>query len=293
MKDTATLPFAGAISAYFENHAPDAVRAAIGRAGKDDILAEDYPYDGRLGSKDYHDTLYALQIELAKFQVHCQRDGTRTVVLFEGRDAAGKGGTIKRFRENMNPRVARVVALTTPSTREAGQFYFQRYSAHLPARGEIALFDRSWYNRGIVETVFGFCTSEERARFFRFCPGYETALIEDGVHLIKIWLDVGRAEQLRRFLSRERDPLKQWKLSQIDIDGLSRWDEYTTAVRETFEATHTVAAPWTVIRADDKRRARIAAIQAVLSQVPYAGRDDTVVHRPDPAICGGPEMLHA
>lgn len=286
------LPFGGDITRYYEKEAPEAVRKAIAKAGKNDILSESYPYSGRMDKKEYEVTLYKLQIELAKFQRHCRLNGTRAVVLFEGRDAAGKGGTIKRFRENMNPRVARVVALAAPTEREQGQFYIQRYVPHLPARGEIALFDRSWYNRGVVEAVFGFCTTEQRARFFRLAPTFENAMIDDGIHLIKIWLDVGRAEQLRRFLARERDPLKQWKLSKIDVDGLRKWDEYSTAIRETFDATHTTNAPWTVILSDDKRRARIAAIRAVLSQIPYEGRDDRIVTVPDPEISGGPELLH-
>lgn len=290
---TKHLPFDGDITRFYEKHASDEVRNAIANAKKGDVLADDYPYDTRMPSKEYEKTLYALQIELAKFQAHCRREGTRTVVLFEGRDAAGKGGTIKRFRENMNPRVARLVALSAPTPREQSQFYLQRYMPHLPAAGEIVLFDRSWYNRGVVESVFGFCSSEERARFFRLTPGFETAMVEDGIRIFKIWLSVGRAEQLRRFLAREQDPLKQWKLSKIDIDGLWKWDDYTTAIKETFEATHTVAAPWTVIKSDDKRRARIAAIRAVLSQIPYKGRDDSVVTAPDPAICGGPELLNA
>ncbi len=286
------LPFGGQISRYYEKDAPEDVRKAIAGASKDDILGESYPYPARMESKAYEKELYKLQIELAKFQTHVQRHGTRVVVLFEGRDAAGKGGTIKRFRENMNPRVARVVALPAPNEREKSQFYLQRYMTHLPAAGEIALFDRSWYNRGVVEKVFGFCSPEERARFFRLCPGFETAMIEDGIHLVKFWLTVSRPEQLRRFLARETDPLKQWKLSNIDVEGLKHWDAYTTAIRETFEATVTVAAPWTVIRSDDKRRARIAAIRHVLNQIPYDGRDEEIARAPDPDICGGPALFH-
>ncbi|MBE3637650.1 polyphosphate kinase 2 [Mangrovicoccus algicola] len=288
-----TLPFGGEISRFYESDAPAEIREAIAGASKDDILGEAYPYPERMEAKLYEKELYRLQIELAKFQTHVQREGLRVVVLFEGRDAAGKGGTIKRFRENMNPRVARVVALSAPSPREQSQFYLQRYMPHLPAAGEITLFDRSWYNRGVVEKVFGFCSTEERARFFRLCPNFETALIEDGIHLVKLWLTVSRAEQLRRFLAREQDPLKQWKLSQVDVDGLKKWDDYGEAIRETFDATHTVAAPWTVIRSDDKRRARIAAIRSVLHQIPYAGRDEEVACAPDPQICGGPDLFHA
>ena len=289
---TDTLPFDGEISRFYAEDAPDAVRLAIAGAGKDDILAENWPYPERMDAKTYDRELEKLQIELAKFQAHVQATGMRVAVIFEGRDAAGKGGTIKRFTENMNPRVARVVALSAPTEREKSQFYLQRYIQHLPAGGEIALFDRSWYNRGVVEKVFHFCTSEERARFFRLCPAFETALVEDGMHLIKIWLTVGRAEQLRRFLDREQDPLKQWKLSRIDVEGLKLWDSYTDAIRQTISATHTMVAPWTVILSDDKRRARIAAIRAVLSRVPYDGRDEKVAGKPDPLICGGPDLLH-
>lgn len=190
----------------------------------------------------------------------------------------------------MNPRVARIVALSKPSETERSQWYFQRYIQHFPAAGHIALFDRSWYNRAVVERVFDFCTAAEREQFFAQVPGLERALTDDGVHLVKIWLEVSRAEQLNRFLSRESDPLKQWKLSQIDVEGLRRWDAYTAAIRETFERTHRDHAPWTVIKSDDKRRARIAVIQRVLSQIPYAGKDESVVCSPDPKICGGPDI---
>jgi len=288
----AALPFDGAITRFFETEAPAEVRAAI-TPDRKTILGPSYPYDKRLDAGDYDATLYALQIELARFQHWVQDSGARVVVLFEGRDAAGKGGTIKRFRENLNPRVARVVALAKPSPTEAGQWYFQRYIAQLPTAGQIALFDRSWYNRSVVERVFDFCTTAERDLFFRQVPEFERALVDDGIHLVKLWLNVGRAEQLRRFLERESDPLKQWKLSQIDVDGLRRWSAYTAAIRETFDATHVDHAPWTVIRSDDKRRARIAAIRAVLSAVPYAGRNDDVVQAPDPKICGGPDLWDA
>ncbi|MCA8880912.1 MAG: polyphosphate kinase 2 [Rhodobacteraceae bacterium] len=289
MTDPDTLPYDGAITRFFETEAPSEVREAIESGGKT-ILSRSYPYDERMDEKEYDQTIYALQIELAKFQDWVQRTGARIVVLFEGRDAAGKGGAIKRFVENLNPRVVRVVALGRPSDTEAGQWYFQRYVAQLPTAGRIVLFDRSWYNRSVVERVFSFCTTAERDLFFRQAPGFERALVEDGVHLVKLWLNVDRAEQLRRFLDREHDLLKQWKLSQIDVDGLHYWDAYSVAIRETFAATHTEHAPWTVIRADDKRRARIATLRRVLSSVPYDGRDDKVACPPDPAICGGPDL---
>jgi polyphosphate kinase 2 len=287
-----TLPYDGAISRIFETEVPQEVRSLIGQERKT-ILAPPYPYAKRMDKTAYEATLYQLQIELARFQHWVDKTGARVVVLFEGRDAAGKGGTIKRFRENMNPRVAQVVALPKPTFTETGQWYFQRYIAQLPAAGHIALFDRSWYNRGVVERVFDFCSDADRALFFRQVPGFEHALVEDGVYLVKIWLSIGRAEQMRRFLERESDPLKQWKLSQIDVDGLRRWGAYSAAIAETFKATHVDHAPWTIIKSDDKRRARIAAIQAVLSAVPYDGRNDAVVAAPDKKICGGPELWDA
>lgn len=289
MTDPAPLPYDGAITRFFETEAPPDVRDAVREGGKA-ILVDPYPYSERMDADGYDADLYALQIELAKLQAWVQRSGARVVVLFEGRDAAGKGGTIKRVVANLNPRVVRVVALPRPSDIESGQWYFQRYAAHLPAAGQIALFDRSWYNRSVVERVFGFCTTAERDLFFQQVPGFERALVQDGIHLVKLWLNVGRAEQLRRFLERERDVLKQWKLSRIDVDGLRLWDAYSVAIRETFAATHTDDAPWTVIKSDDKRRARIAAIRRILGDIAYDGRDDTAAGPPDPAICGGPAL---
>ncbi|MCU4651923.1 polyphosphate kinase 2 [Roseibacterium sp. SDUM158016] len=283
-------PFDGAISRFFENEAPESVRAAIRAAKKDVVLNAGYPYGKRMDKDDYEDQLQALQVELVKFHAWVRDSGQRIAVVFEGRDAAGKGGSIKRVRENLNPRVAGVVALQKPTEREAGQWYFQRYVHHLPAAGEIRLFDRSWYNRGVVEHVFGFCTAEDRRTFFRQLPDFEQMLVDDGIRLTKIWLNVGRAEQLRRFLDRENDLLKQWKLSRIDVDGLAKWDAYSDAIAETLALGHTAHAPWTVIRADDKRRARLAVIRAILAPLEYDGKDDAVVGRPDPAICGGPEM---
>ncbi|MCL3883634.1 polyphosphate kinase 2 [Marivita sp. GX14005] len=284
------LPFDGAISAFFEHDAPDRVKAAIARADKDDIITPDYPYSERMARKAYKRDLEALQIELVKMKAWARDTGTRIAIVFEGRDAAGKGGTIKRFRENLNPRGTHVVALSKPSETEATQWYFQRYIDHMPAAGDLTFFDRSWYNRAVVEKVFGFCTEEERQLFFRQVPEVEKMLVEDGLRLFKIWLNVGQAEQLRRFLKRERDPLKQWKLSRIDVEGLQRWDAYTAAIRETFEKTHTDHAPWTVIRSDDKRRARIMAIRSVLSRLDYARKDEEALGTIDPAICGGPEV---
>lgn len=283
-------PFEGAITAFYDNEAPDDVRKAIADAHKNDIVTSDYPYGKRLDKDEYETELYALQLELAKLQADVKATGKRIVVVFEGRDAAGKGGTIKRFRENLNPRQAHVVALTKPSDRERGEWYFQRYIDRLPTAGEMVFYDRSWYNRAVVERVFGFCTSQERAVFFRQLPRFETLIIDEGIHFVKLWLNVGRAEQLRRFLAREKDPLKQWKLSTIDVEGLAKWDDYTQAIADTFERSHTPTAPWTVIRSDDKRRARIAAIRAVIAGLDYKGKNTDVAFAPDPAICGDPNL---
>ncbi|MGR3486182.1 MAG: polyphosphate kinase 2 [Paracoccaceae bacterium] len=286
-----TSPLLGAISRFHDEGAPDAVRQAIAAGGKGDILEPSYPYDRRWDRTAYEDALAALQVELVKLQAWVKATGARVVVVFEGRDAAGKGGTIKRLRENLNPRGARVVALSKPSDTEAGQWYFQRYVDHLPAAGEIVLFDRSWYNRGVVEHVFGFCTPEHREHWFRQVDPLERMLTDDGILLFKLWLNVGRASQLKRFLDRESDPLKQWKLSRIDVEGLSRWDAYSDAIRETLTRTHTDAAPWTVVRSDDKRRARVQAIRAVLAGIDYA--DKGALPDADPRIAGGPDLWHA
>ena len=284
------LPFDGAITRYYEREAPKAVRRSIEDNAKNEIVSGSYPYDERMPKKEYEETLEALQVELVKLQSWITRTRARVAVLFEGRDAAGKGGAISRLSMNLNPRVARIVALGTPSEREATQWYFQRYVGQLPSGGEMAIYDRSWYNRGVVEHVFGFVGDLDRERFFRQVPDFERMLVEDGLILRKLWLNVGRAEQLRRFLSREADPLKQWKLSRIDVEGLALWDAYTDAIRETFVRTHTELAPWQVIRADDKRRARIAVIRTVLAGIDYDGRDAGLVIPPDPRIAGGPEI---
>ena len=288
-----TLPFDGAISAYYASGAPEDIRQAIAKAGKDDILSGDYPHGERMGRKSYEREIEALQVELVKLQAWVKQTGARVAIVFEGRDAAGKGGTIKRFRENLNPRGARVVALSKPTEAEQTQWYFQRYIQHLPAGGEIVFFDRSWYNRGVVEHVFGFCTDAQRERFFRQVTGFEQALVDDGVHLVKLWLNVGRAEQLRRFLKRESDPLKQWKLSSIDVKGLERWDAYTDAIGETLTRSHSDAVSWTILRTDDKKRARLAAIRAVLHGLDYDRKDVDAIGAIDAKICGGPELWHA
>jgi polyphosphate kinase 2 len=285
-----SLPFDGAISAFYENDAPKTVREAIERAEKDDILDPGYPYSEEMKRKHYEKDMARLQIELVKMQAWAKENGQRIAIVFEGRDAAGKGGTIKRFRMNLNPRGARVVALSKPSDTEATQWYFQRYIDHLPAGGEIVFYDRSWYNRGVVEKVFGFCSDEQRAHFFAQVPDFEKMLVEEGIHLFKFWLNVGRAEQLRRFLARERDPLKQWKLSWIDVEGLKRWDAYSDAIQETLFRSQSLEAPWTVIRSDDKKRARLAAIRHVLAALDYDRKDEKALGKLDEAIIGGPEI---
>ncbi len=284
------LPFDGAISRYYAEEAPKALRKAIEEADKDDILTKSYPYREEMKKKDYEAHLEALQIQLVRMQSDLKAQGRRLVVVFEGRDAAGKGGTIGAVRMNLNPRVCTVAALAKPSDREAAQWYFQRYVDWLPAKGEMVLFDRSWYNRAMIEHVFGFCTPEQREAFFRQLPEFEHMLVDEGIVLLKIWLEVGRAEQLKRFLDREKDPLKQWKLSPIDIQGLSKWEEYSAAIDETMARSHFDFAPWTVILSDDKKRARIAAIQTILGAMDYAGKDMAVIGTPDRAICAGPDL---
>lgn len=282
------LPFVGDISQFYENEAPEDIRDAIKNAGAKDILASDYPYRRLMKRSEYNAQMERLQLELVKLQSDFINSGKRLVVVFEGRDAAGKGGSIARLSENLNPRITKNVALSKPSERESSEWYFQRYIAHLPAKGEIALFDRSWYNRGVVEHVFEFCTADQRDHFFAQLPEFESMLANEGYHFIKIWLNVGRAEQLRRFLEREEDPLKQWKLSWIDVEGLKKWDAYSDAIQETLARSHTELAPWTVIRADDKRRARLEAIKSVLKDIDYKGKSP--ISEIDKSICGGPDI---
>ena len=288
-----SLPYDGAISKYYKEGAPEAVRKAVKSGDDKDILQDGYPYDRWMKRKDYEEEYQGLQLELAKLQADVKATGKRIVVLFEGRDAAGKGGAINAFRDNLNPRQARVEALTTPTETERGQWYFQRYIARLPTAGEIVLFDRSWYNRGVVEHVFGFCTPKQREAFFRQLPRFEELLVDEGILLFKLWLNVGRAEQLRRFLARERDPLRQWKLSKIDVDGLPKWDQYSTAIVDTLARSDSKMAPWTVVRADDKYRARLGCMHAVLSRIDYADKLPKVASPPDPQIVGGPGLWDA
>ena len=251
-----------------------------------------YPYKEKLKRKEYEALKYELQIELLKMQNWIRDSGERLLMVFEGRDAAGKGGTIKRMMEHLNPRGARVVALEKPSERERGQWYFQRYLKHLPAAGEIVMFDRSWYNRAGVERVMGFCTPQEYLEFMRQTPELERMLVRSGIRLVKLWFSVSRAEQLRRFKSREHDPLKQWKLSPVDLASLDKWDDYTEAKEAMFFHTDTADAPWTVIKSDDKKRARINAMRHVLSLIPYSNKDERVACPPDPLIVGSASEIY-
>ncbi|MFK7835620.1 MAG: polyphosphate kinase 2 [Sulfitobacter sp.] len=287
------LPFDGAISAFFENDAPADIRAAVKRADKGDILTSSYPHSERMARKVYDKEMDRVQIELVKLQAWARDTGTRIACVFEGRDAAGKGGTISRFRANLNPRAARVVALSKPTETERTEWYFQRYIKHLPSAGEMVFFDRSWYNRGVVEHVFGFCEPAEREHFFTQVTPFEDMLVDEGIHLFKFWLNVCRAEQLRRMLARESDPLKQWKLSGIDVKGLSKWDAYTDAIRETLTRSHSDHAPWTVVRSDDKRRARLNAIRTVLHAFDYDRKDEKAIGQIDTGICSGPDIWDA
>jgi polyphosphate kinase 2 len=250
-----------------------------------------YPYKTRMKRAIYEARKAELQIELLKVQRWVRESGQRVVVLFEGRDAAGKGGTIKRFTEHLNPRVSRVVALEKPSEVERGQWYFQRYVERLPTRGEIVLFDRSWYNRAGVERVMQFCDSRQYLEFMRQAPMYERMLVQDGIWLFKYWFSVTQPEQLKRFRSRERSALKRWKLSDIDRKSLDKWSEYTAAKEAMFFYTDTADAPWTVIKSDDKKRARLSCMQHFLRNLPYPGRDDKVVGHPDPMLVGVPSQV--
>ena len=286
------LPFDGGISRFYKDAAPDWVKATLNDAGKKAILNPDYPYKKKMRKSDYEAEMAALQVELVRLQAWARDKGERIVIVFEGRDAAGKGGTISRFRENLNPRNARVVALSKPSEVEATQWYFQRYVEEMPSAGEIVLFDRSWYNRGVVEHVFGFCTPKQREKWFSQVDAFEKLIVDDGIKLFKIWLNVGQATQLKRFLDREADPLKQWKLSWIDVEGLNKWDDYTTAIDETLTKTNSEHAPWTIVRSDDKGRARLNAVRSVLSQLEYSGRRDDGLGKLDPKIAGGIDLWH-
>ncbi|MFD3611692.1 polyphosphate kinase 2 [Streptomyces atroolivaceus] len=252
---------------------------------------ENYPYDVKIRRKEYERVKRILQIEMLKLQRWTKETGARIVVVCEGRDAAGKGGTIQRFTERLNPRGARIVALDKPTDRERGQWYFQRYAAHLPAPGEIVFFDRSWYNRAGVERVMGFCSQPEYELFLKQCPEFEQMLVDDGIIVVKFWFSVSRAEQRTRFAIRQVDPVRQWKLSPTDVDSLDRWDDYTTAKIDMFRATDTEHAPWTVVKSNDKRRARLEAMRSLLARIDYTAKDIDTVGKPDPLIVGAAATL--
>lgn len=248
------------------------------------LTSGNYPYDKKMKQEDYEPALEALQIELVKVQAWLQATGKRIVCFFEGRDAAGKGGTIAALNANLNARFARVVALTKPTEREQGQWYFQRYLAHFPSAGEMVFFDRSWYNRAGVEPVMGFCTPQQHKRFLKDAPELEKLLADDGLHFFKFWLNIGREAQLERFHDRRHSPLKYWKLSDLDIAALAKWDDYTKMRDLMFSKTDTPDAPWTVVRANDKRRARLNVIRHILSTLDYDGKDKAVVGEIDTKI---------
>ncbi|GAB1460837.1 polyphosphate kinase 2 [Thauera sp.] len=297
-----------ALEAILDGASPDDIhmlRRALMRADlpqspgahPDDELSPDwrkggYPYRNLMSRKAYEKQKYRLQVELLKLQAWTKETGQRVVILFEGRDAAGKGGTIKRFMEHLNPRGARVVALEKPSELERGQWYFQRYIQHLPTAGEIVLFDRSWYNRAGVERVMGFCTPDEYNEFMRQVPEFERNLVRSGIHLIKFWFSVSREEQRRRFKERESHPLKQWKLSPIDLASLDKWDDYTKAKEAMFFYTDTADAPWTVVKSDCKKRARLNALRYVLHKLPYTNKDVALIGPLDPLLVGRANVVY-
>lgn len=245
-----------------------------------------YPYPKKMKLADYEKEKRLLQIELLKVQAWIKDKNKKIVSIFEGRDAAGKGGTIKRFTEHLNPRIARVIALEKPTPRELGEWYFQRYVTHLPTKGEMILFDRSWYNRGGVEIVMDFCSKHDHLEFMRQAPVFERMLVNSETILFKYWFSVTRQEQIRRFHSRKHDPLKQWKLSPIDVQSLDKWDAYTQARESMFFNTDTADAPWIVVKSDDKKRARLACIRHFLHTLDYDDKDTSVVYMPDELICG-------
>ncbi|TVR05722.1 MAG: polyphosphate kinase 2 [Salinarimonadaceae bacterium] len=294
-------------AAILEGTAPDdaaSLREALSLAAKDkvsprtrDDLADDwrrggYPYKYKMLRRDYEKQKFVLQTELLKLQAWVKESRQRVVILFEGRDAAGKGGAIKRVMEHLNPRGARVVALEKPSEVERGQWYFQRYVQHLPTAGEIVLCDRSWYNRSGVEQVMGFCTPAEYEEFLRQVPEFERNLVRSGIHLVKFWFSVSRDEQRRRFKERQVHPLKQWKLSPIDMASLDKWDEYTRAKEAMFFHTDTADSPWTVVKSDDKKRARLNAMRYILHSLPYTGKSVERIGSVDDLLVGRANIIH-
>ncbi|MEZ5823111.1 MAG: polyphosphate kinase 2 [Bradyrhizobium sp.] len=280
------------LQALLKGKKADGVKRRTSDELSDDWRRGGYPYKHRMFRKEYEEEKFVLQSELLKLQIWMKEARQRLVLLFEGRDAAGKGGAIKRFMEHLNPRGARVVALEKPSEVERGQWYFQRYVEHLPTAGEIVLFDRSWYNRAGVERVMSFCTQEEYDEFLRQVPEFERNLVRSGIHLIKLWFSVSRAEQRRRFKEREAHPLKQWKLSPIDLASLDKWDDYTRAKEAMFFHTDTADSPWTVVKSDDKKRARLNAMRYVLHSMPYKGKDLKRIGLVDDLLVGRANVIH-
>jgi polyphosphate kinase 2 len=281
------LPVTLAINGYTVRDDDDDDPVLIHPTGDEvDTWRENYPYDVRMLRTQYEYEKRLLQIELLKLQKWSQRTGARHVIVFEGRDAAGKGGTIKRFMEHLNPRGARVVALEKPTERERTQWYFQRYVPHLPAAGEIVMFDRSWYNRAGVERVMGFCTPDQHQEFVHQAPLFEEMLVRDGISLTKLWFSVSPSEQRTRFTIRQVDPVRQWKLSPTDLASLDKWDDYTAAKEDMFALTDTDIAPWMVVKSNDKKRARVNAMRHVLGKFDYDDKDHEVVGEADPLIVG-------
>lgn len=276
----------------FAAKVPEYIRERVAQAEKKQLIGPNYPYPMKMNRRQYELEKSQLQIELLKMQKWVKDTGQKVVLVFEGRDAAGKGGTIKRFMEHMNPRGARVVALSIPTETERGQWYIQRYVQQLPTAGEIVMFDRSWYNRAVIEPVMGFCTDEQYRLFMEQIPVLERTLVESRIRLFKFWFSVSREEQYRRFKSRSHDPLKRWKLSPVDQEVLGKWDEVTEYRIKMFERTHTLYAPWTVIRSDGKKRARLNCIRHVLHKLPYLSKDETVAVAPDPKIVGTPQEMY-
>jgi polyphosphate kinase len=292
-KMAGAFPMVELIAEQVRTSIPEELVAKVkGAKGKKYIISSNYPYQKQMKNSEYLEEIELLQIQLVKMQAWVKEVGERIVLLFEGRDAAGKGGTIQRFTENLNPRGAKVVALAKPSDTERGQWYFQRYIERLPTKGEIVFFDRSWYNRAGVEHVMGFCTPHEYLEFMRQTPEFERMMVRSGIRLYKFWFSVSREEQLRRFLGRAQDPLKQWKLSPMDVESLGRWESYTKAKEAMLFYTDTADAPWTIVRSDDKNRARLNAMKHVLHTIPYAGKDTDVVTAPDPHIVGSAKDIY-
>jgi polyphosphate kinase 2 len=292
-RDTAgAFPMVGMIDEQVRSTVPGPIVDLVKSSKKKDILSSNYPYTFLMDAEAYEEESSLLAIELVKMQAWVKESGERIVIIFEGRDAAGKGGTIKRFTENLNPRGARIVAISKPSETEGGQWYYQRYIEELPTRGEIVLYDRSWYNRAGVEHVMGFCSGHDYLEFMRQTPEFERMLVRSGIRLFKFWFSVSREEQLRRFLKRAKDPVRQWKLSPMDVESLARWDESTKAKEAMLFYTDTADAPWTIVRSDDKRRARLNAIRFVLGSIPYAGKLTEIVEPVDAKIIGSAKEIY-